>query len=208
MTVKKKSSTKKEPVTLLRSIGYILAVCGMIGLVAASILMIEKIDLLKDPNYQPSCNLNPIISCGSVMKTDQASAFGMSNSIVGIIGFSVITTIGFAVIAGAKFKKWFWQGLQVGSLFGVGFSMWLFYEGVYNIKAVCPYCAAIWLVSIAIFLYTLLYNLRQGNIPIPKRLKGLADFAQRHHGNILFVWYATLFLIILTRFWYYWSTLL
>lgn len=205
-TVKKQ--TEKGEVTLLHSIGYILAVCGMIGLFAASVLMVEKIQLLQNPSYQPSCNLNPIISCGSVMKTDQASAFGVSNSIVGIIGFSVIMTIGFAIIAGAKFKKWFWQGLQIGSIFGVGFSMWLFYEGIYNIKAVCPYCAAIWVVSIAIFWYTLLYNLRVGNIKAPKQLKGLVSFIQHHHGNILIVWYLTLCLIILTHFWYYWSTLL
>lgn len=206
--MKEKKQIAKKEVTLLKSIGYILAVCGMIGLFAASVLMVEKIKLLQNPGYQPSCNLNPIISCGSVMKTDQASAFGISNSIVGIIGFAVITTIGFAILAGAQFKKWFWQGLQIGSIFGVGFSMWLFYEGIYNIKAVCPYCAAIWVVSIAIFWYTLLYNLRVGNIPTPKRLKAVANFAQKHHGNILTIWYTTLILIILTRFWYYWSTLL
>jgi uncharacterized membrane protein len=203
-----KRAKQKNEVTLLRSIGYILAICGMIGLFAASVLMVEKIKLLQDPNYQPSCNLNPIISCGSVMKTDQASAFGISNSIIGIIGFSVITTIGFAVIAGAQFKEWFWQGLQVGSVLGVGFSMWLFYEGIYNIKAVCPYCAGIWLVTIAIFWYTLLYNLRVGNIPTPPRLKKVVNFAQKHHGNILITWYAVLIVIILTHFWYYWSTLI
>lgn len=190
------------------AIGYILIVCGILGLLAASVLMLEKIALLKDPSYDPSCNLNPIISCGSVMKTDQASAFGISNSIIGIIGFSVVTTIGFAVIAGAQFKKWFWRGLQLGSLFGVAFSMWLFYQGVYIIGAVCPYCALIWVVSIALFWYLLLYNLRAGNIPTPARFKKAAAFAQNHHGNILTVFYAVLVVIILTHFWYYWLTLL
>jgi len=198
----------KKEVTLHRSIGYILAVCGVLGLLAASVLMVEKIAILKDPNYVPSCNLNPIISCGSVMKTDQASAFGVSNSIIGIIGFSVVATIGFAILAGAQFKRWFWLGLQVGTIFGVGFSMWLFYQGIYVIGAICPYCALIWVVSVALFWYVLLYNLRIGHIKVNAKVKKLASFVQNHHGNILLIWFSIMFLIILTHFWYYWSTLI
>ncbi len=198
----------KKEVTLSRTIGYILAVCGFLGLMAASILMLEKLALLNDPSYRPSCNLNPVISCGSVMETDQASAFGISNSIIGIAGFSAVTTIGFAVIAGARFKKWFWQGLQIGAFFGAGFSMWLFYQGVYVIGAVCPYCALIWVVSLAMVWYLLLYNLSEGHIRLPKKYAGVVNFAQRHHGNILLIVYAVMVGIIIQHFWYYWSTLL
>jgi len=204
---KAKQKEKKE-ITLLHTIGYILAICGVLGLLASSVLMVEKIALLKDPTYEPSCNLNPIISCGSVMKTDQASAFGISNSIIGIIGFSVIMTIGFAVLAGAQFKRWFWLGLQLGSVFGVAFSMWLFYQGIYVIGAICPYCLLIWIVSITLFWYVLMYNLRKGHIRVNAKVKKLADLVQNHHGNILAIWFTMLFLIMLTHFWYYWSTVL
>ena len=44
-------------------------IAGVAGLAASMTLTIEKIDLLIDSRYVPSCNLNPIVSCGSVMTT-------------------------------------------------------------------------------------------------------------------------------------------
>ena len=200
--------TKKRVITLMHTIGYILAACGLLGLLAASVLMLEKMAVLQDPNYQPSCNLNPVISCGSVMQTKQADAFGLSNSIVGIAGFSVVATIGFAIIAGAQFKRWFWRGMLAGSTFGVTFSMWLFLQGVYNIGAVCPYCALIWVVTIVQFIYVLYYCVEVGHIPVPAKIRRPVNFLKRHHGDVLFVWLLAIALIILTHFWYYWKTLL
>jgi len=37
---------------------------------------VEKIELLLNPAYVPSCNLNPIVSCGSVMTTPQGVGAG------------------------------------------------------------------------------------------------------------------------------------
>lgn len=199
---------KSKDKTLKDTLPYILIIFGIIGLLASSILMLEKIHLLQDPSYKPSCNINPIISCGSVMVTEQASAFGISNSFVGMTGFAGIVTIGFAMLAGAKFKRWFWLGLQAGTFFGVAFSMWLYYQGIYKIGAVCPYCAAIWLSSIVMFWYTLIYNLREKNIRLPKKYSKLSDLAQKYHGDVLFVWILLLVVLILNRFWYYWQTIL
>ena len=57
--------------------------------IAAATLLIEKIELIEDPSYVPSCSINPILSCGSIMVTDQAEIFGFPNPILGIIGFSL-----------------------------------------------------------------------------------------------------------------------
>ncbi len=207
-TAATEASGKKRVITLMHTIGYILAICGFLGLIAASVLMLEKMAVLKDPNYQPSCNLNPVISCGSVMQTEQADAFGLSNSIVGIAGFAAVTAIGFAIIAGAQFKRWFWRCILAGSTFGMAFSMWLFFQGVYNIGAVCPYCALIWVVTIVQFVYVLYFCVEAGHVPVPARIRKPVDFLKRHHGDVLFVWFLAIILMILTHFWYYWKTLL
>ena len=199
---------KPKEKSLKQILPVILIVFGLVGLLASSILLLEKMELLKDPNYQPSCNVNPIISCGSVMKTEQASAFGISNSFVGIAGFAGVITIGFAMLAGAKFKRWFWLGLQAGTFFGMAFSMWLYYQGIYVIGAVCPYCAAIWVASITMFWYTLVYNLKEKNIKLPKKYPKLSELAQKYHGDVIFAWIMLLIVLILNRFWYYWSTVL
>lgn len=52
--------------------------CGDVGRIrpehiSTSItLTVEKIALLKDAAYVPSCSINPVLSCGSVMTTPQA----------------------------------------------------------------------------------------------------------------------------------------
>lgn len=193
--------------TLNQSIGYILAICGIIGFFSAFILTVEKIELIKNPSYVPSCSISPLLSCGSVMKTPEASVFGFANSLIGVMGFTVVATIGMAIIAGAKFKRWFWLGLQVGTIFGIGFVHWLIYQSVFDIGKLCPYCIVVWSVMIPIFVYTTLYNLRFGNITVPAKLKSVNAFAQRHHGDIVIVWYLIIIGIILNHFWFYWKTL-
>ena len=42
-------------------------IAGVVGLTAAVTLTIEKIKLLENPAYVPSCSINPVLSCGSVM---------------------------------------------------------------------------------------------------------------------------------------------
>lgn len=191
-----------------QTLPYILVVCGTLGLLAAAILMVEKIHLLKDPSAQLSCDLNPIVACGSVINTPQASAFGFPNPIIGLVGFGVVITIGMALLAGAQFKRWFWLGLQAGSLFGVAFVTWLQYQSIYAIGALCPYCMVVWTVTIPIFVYVTSYNLRQKHLILPKNIRALNGFIQKHHGEIVVSWYALIFIAILTHFWYYWKTVL
>src|SRR5688572_3289381 len=97
---------------------WLLVIGGTIGLLCAAILTLEKIHLLKNPGAALSCDISPIVACGSVINTDQASAFGFPNPFMGIAGFAVLITIGMGMFAGAKYRRWFWQGLQIGATLG------------------------------------------------------------------------------------------
>lgn len=194
--------------TLDKVLPWLLVIGGFIGLGASFTLTVEKIELLKNPAHHLSCSLNPVLSCGSIIASKQASAFGFANPIIGLIGFAVVITVGMGILAGAKYKKWFWQGLQIGTLLGLVFVHWLFYQSLYVIGALCIYCMIVWAVTIAMFWYTLLYNLRVGNIRTPKACKSTVAFASKHHGEILILWYLLIFFAIVVRFWYYWSTLI
>lgn len=193
----------KKQMTLARSFPWTLIVGGSIGLWAASVLMIEKITLLKNPAAQLSCDLNPIVSCGSVINTPQASAFGFPNPIIGIAGFAILITIGMALLAGAQFKRWFWLGLQGGTLFGIGFIHWLFFQSVYRINALCPYCMVVWIVVIPLFVYTLVWNIKTGHIKVPKRLSRAAAFLTTNHLGVIILWYLAIASLILNHFWYF-----
>src|SRR3546814_9365405 len=95
-----------------RLVAWLLGVGGLVGFAAAVTLLIEKIALLEDPTYVPSCSINPILSCGSVMSTEQAEVFGFPNPIIGVAGFAIVTTVGVALVAGARLQRWFWWGLD------------------------------------------------------------------------------------------------
>ncbi|HMS23586.1 MAG TPA: vitamin K epoxide reductase family protein [Candidatus Saccharibacteria bacterium] len=199
---------KLTKLTLKQVLPYMLIIFGAIGLIAAFILTMEKMTLLSNPNYQPSCNLNPVLSCGSIIRTDEASAFGFPNPFIGLAGYSVVITIGVGLLAGATFKKWFWKGLNIGALLGFIFIHWLFYESLYDIGALCIYCMVVWAITAPLFWYTTLYNLREGNLSTPKKLKSAVQFANKHHLDILITWYMLIILAIITNFWYYWKTLI
>lgn len=194
--------------TLTKVLPYILIAAGIVGIIASFVLTYDKIHVLTDNSYEPSCNINPILSCGSVMKTEQASLLGVPNTVFGLIAFSMLLTFGFLLAGGAKVKKWVWIGAQIAATVGVIFMHYLFFQGVYRINAICPWCFVVWIITIPTFWYITLYNLREQNINLPTSMNKITAFMQKHHGDILVVWYLAILGILLQHFWYYWSTLL
>jgi uncharacterized membrane protein len=198
----------KQDLTISKLLPYLLIVTSLVGLIAAFALTYDKIQVLADSNYKPNCNINPILSCGSVMKTEQASLLGVPNTVFGLIAFSMLLTFGVLLAGGAKVKRWVWIGAQIAATAGVVFMHYLFFQGVYRINAICPWCFAVWMITIPTFWYITLYNVQQGNIQVPRRLKKVSKFVLSHHGDVLVLWYLIIFGILIQHFWYYWSTLL
>lgn len=208
MSAKTKSAAVPISWTLIRVLPWLLFIGGLVGVIASLALSIERFDALANPHYRPVCNLNPIFSCSTVSSSHQAKAFGFYNPFVGLPGYGAVAAIGVAMLAGAKFKRWFWQLTQLGLTFAVAFITWLQFQTLYRIGALCLFCMIAWVATIPIFWYTTLYNLRVGNLPVSKKYKRTVEFLQRHHGDILLVWFLIIIALILKRFWYYWSTLL
>ena len=197
-----------EPSPAARRTASVLVLGGAVGLVAAVVLLIEKIKLIEDPDYIPSCSINPILSCGSIMRTDQAEAFGFPNPIIGVAGFAAVLTVGVAVLAGASLARWFWLGLQVGVTFGIGFVHWLIFQSLYRIDALCPYCMVVWAVTIPLFWYVTLHNVRHRHLRLRGVAARLGAAAEEYHGVVLTGWYLIVIGLVAQRFWDYWSTLL
>ena len=128
-----------------------ILIAGVIGLLSSADLLIEKIAMLKDPAYVPSCSINPIVACGSVINTPQAAVFGPPNPLMGIIGFTVVIVTGVLSVANVRLPRWYWVGLATGTGLAVVFVHWLKYETLYDIGALCPYCMVVWAVTIPLF---------------------------------------------------------
>ncbi len=199
-----KSTIKPTPLAhLSRFLPWILIICAVIGIVASVAITAEKFDLLQHPHRQFICDLNPVISCGSVMGSDQANAFGFMNTYVGLLGFPVLLTVGVALLAGARFKRWFWLGMQLGLGLGVAFAYWMLYESLYSIRALCPYCLSVDVAITTAFWYVTLYNFYHGYVQLPARWRRLGAFVKRHHADLLVLWFVLVIALILQHFWYY-----
>lgn len=199
-------STAEPSPAFKSALPWLLVIGGAIGFLAAFVLTVEKMALLANPLYVPSCSISPVLSCGSVMTKPQAQVFGFANSLLGIGGFAIVATIGAAQLAGARFRRWFWLGLQIGVTLGVVFATWLMFQSLYAIGALCPYCMVVWAVTIPIFWYVTLYNLSTTSLPPAAR--AIINGAIRYHTVILTMWFVIILVLIAARFWSYWTTLL
>jgi uncharacterized membrane protein len=196
------ASTSEARVPVLSAWWVLIA--GVVGLVASATLTVEKIELLLNPHYVPTCNINPIVSCGSVMVTPQASVLGFPNPLLGLVGFTVVVVTGVLVVAKVSLPQWYWIGLTVGTLIGAGFVHWLIFQSLYRIGALCPYCMVVWAVTIPLLVVSVSIVFR----PVLDRGdSALARVLYQWRWSIVTLWFTAVFLMIMVRFWDYWSTL-
>lgn len=171
-----------------RTPARLLAVTGAIGLLAAFILSVDKVQLLNDKiagrDSRFGCDFSVWVSCSSVMDSAQSATFGFPNSFIGVVGFSVVLTLGVVVLAGSPLPNWMWLGLQLGSIFGIGFVTWLQFQSIYRIGALCPYCMVVWAVMIPLFITVTAESLRRfaGG-------SGLARFFSNWTLLLIALWY-------------------
>ncbi len=178
-------------------------IAGAIGLLASMTLTVEKIQLLLNPSYVPSCNINPIVSCGSVMTTPQASVLGFPNPLLGIVGFTVVLVTGVLAATKVPLPRWYWAGLDAGILIGAVFVHWLIFQSLYRIGALCPYCMVVWVVTLTLLVVVTSIAFRasfEGSNAVVRLL-----FQWR--WSIAVLWFTGVFLLIMVRFWNFWSTL-
>ncbi|MGE0216801.1 vitamin K epoxide reductase family protein [Mycolicibacterium sp.] len=197
--------TADEPAgfTVARSSALWVLIAGVLGLAAALTLTVEKIELLINPDYVPSCSINPVLSCGSVMITPQASVFGFPNPLIGIVSFTLVLVTGVLAVGKVSLPRWYWAGLAVGTLLGAAFVHWLIFQSLYRIGALCPYCMVVWAVTIPLLVVTAGIALQPQNSDSP-----VVRVLYTWRWSVVALWFTAVLLLILERFWNYWSTLI
>ncbi len=179
-----------------------MLVFGVLGLVSAFVLSVEKIHLLQDPNAQLSCSFNAVLNCASVMKTFQASVFGFPNSYIGLMGYAVVITLAVAGLGGVKFPKPFMLAAQICFGLGLIFAYWLFFQSVYVIQILCPWCLVVTFVTTILFEILLRYNLRENNLYLPQKIhQRILMWLQKDYDKfITALWLAVMVVLVLIQF--------
>lgn len=179
-----------------------MLLASVASLWASFVLSIDAVVLAENPAAELGCNINAVISCGTVATAWQSSLLGFPNAFLGLIAEPVVLTIAVASLGGVKFPRWFMFAAQIVYLIGFLFAYWLFYQAMFVIGALCPWCMLVTVATTLVFFEMTHVNIRDNNLFLPRRLQAAAAGAVRANLDLLLVvvWLLALALIIVLKY--------
>lgn len=141
-----------------------MLVGAVLSLLASLVLSIEAVHLAANPQATLACDLNAVISCGTVNAHWSATLLGFPNAFLGLIAEPVVITVAVAGLAGVKFPRAFMFAAQIGYSLGFAFAMWLFYMSFFVIQALCPWCLLVTATTTFVWFAITRYNIRENNL--------------------------------------------
>ncbi|OYW42848.1 vitamin K epoxide reductase [Candidatus Saccharibacteria bacterium 32-45-3] len=163
-----------------------MLVGAILSLIASFVLSVEAIQLAANPGATLSCDLNAVISCGTVSLHPSASLFGFPNSFLGLIAEPIVITVAIAGLAGVRFPRMFMFVAQIAYTLGFIFAWWLFYTSYAVIGALCPWCLLVTLTTTFVWFAVTRYNIRENNLYLPKKASQKAkDFIAKDYDKLV-----------------------
>lgn len=179
----------------------ILLACAFFGLTASFVLTMEKMHLLQNPTAEPSCSINPFITCASAISSAQSEFFGVPLTLFGIMAYSALLALNVFLLAKSVLGVTMWRLALGAAAIGVLGVHYLILQSVFVLHVICPWCFGVWLTVPIIF--TVLLGLSPAKT-VHSTLQPLVT----NRWKILGAWYAALCTLLLTVFWDAWMTLL
>jgi len=179
-----------------------MLVSACLSLTASFVLAIDAVRLAADPATSLSCNINAVISCGTVATSWQAQLFGFPNAFLGLAAEPVVITIAIASLGGVRFPRWFMLAAQTVYTLGVIFAYWLFYQSMFHIGALCPWCLLVTASTTLVFTTLTHVNIRDGNLPVPRRAQSAlrAALAADLDAIAVTIWLLALALAVVLKY--------
>lgn len=176
-------------------LAWLLIVTGAIGLAGAFALSVERLHLLQNPDDALSCDINPFLTCSAAINSNQGEAFGFPNPFIGMMGFVAPIAVGVAVLAGARFAKWFWAAFTIGVIGALGFVLWLAWNSIFFLGVVCPWCFLVWLTTYTMVFPLLMHAIAEEALPFGK---GAAKFARKYRSMAWLLSFLLAIIVVLT----------
>ncbi|WP_029144636.1 vitamin K epoxide reductase family protein [Microbacterium luticocti] len=146
-------------------LAVLLVAAGALGWWAAFRLTLEHLHALEHPGAVLGCDISVLVQCGDALDSPQGSVFGFSNALLGVAFWVVPVIVGAAILAGARFARWFWLPVWLGTAGAFAFVCWFVVQSVFVLHALCPWCMLTWAVTIPMFLAVTVHVLRAGHLP-------------------------------------------
>lgn len=156
------------------------------SLVASFVLSVEAVVLAANPDATLSCSVNVVLNCATVALHPSASLWGFPNSFLGLIAEPVVITVAIAGLSGIRFPKKFMFAAQIGYTLGLIFAWYLFYTSFFVIEALCPWCLLVTLTTTLVFFAITKYNIREGNLFLPKKAsKKMRNWVDKGYDSLV-----------------------
>ncbi len=139
-----------------------LIVTGAVGWWAAFSLTLDKIAVLTNPDARLDCNVSVLVQCGKNLSSSQGSVFGFPNPIIGLAAWIAPIVIGVALLAGARFARWYWILFNLGVAGAQLLVIWFIHESIFDLGTLCPWCMLTWSMVIPLFLTVTVRNASAG----------------------------------------------
>lgn len=182
----------------------ILLLGGALGWIASLEILMGKLFLLENPGATLACDANPLVSCGTIMMTWQASALGIPNMAVGLAGFAIMGVIGALMLSGATLPKWMKWATLGGMLFAFGMVHFLSVSAIFFIGALCPWCMVVWATVAPMFFVTLANRIEDAEW----HKKNIVASLLRHWVIATILWYLLVAVTIFVVFYNQWMIIL
>jgi len=180
----------------------IMLVGAVAALAAAFILTVDKFRLYENPDLILSCSVNLVLNCSAVMETWQSHIFGFPNMLLGLMAFPVMILTAVFGLTRTVLPRWYWVTATVGFLAALIFSYWLFFQSVYVIQILCPWCLIVTTSMTLVFASMLHYSLKENIFTFKKKLN---DRIQRflsggYHQAIVIGWLVLMAMLVILKF--------
>ena len=119
------------------------------------------------------------------------------------MSFTVVLVTGVLALAKVSMPRWYWAGLAAGTLLGTAFVHWLIFQSLYRIGALCPYCMVVWAVTVPLLVVATSIAVQPQNSD-----NAVLRTLYTWRWSLVTLWFTAVLLLILERFWNYWSTLI
>lgn len=194
--------TKTDKPTVNKWLFGTMLVFGIVGLIVSFILSVEKIQVLQNPQTSLPCSVNAILDCSKVMQTWQSHVFGFPNMFIGLMAFPVVITVATVALAGVTLPRWFWRAAHVGYGLGLVFAYWLFFNSVYDIKVLCPWCLVVTFSTTMLFETMTRHALRQNIWNLSQRANARVQaFLNKDFDKLAVAsWVVLLFVLVYLKF--------
>lgn len=163
-----------------------MLVGAILSLIASFVLSVEAVILAGNPDAALTCSINAVLNCATVALHPSAELWGFPNSFLGLISEPVVITVAIAGLAGVKFPRLFMFFAQIGYSLGLIFAWYLFSVSYFVIQALCPWCLLVTLTTTLVWFAITRYNIREGNLYLPKNLsKRLQSWCNKGYDKLV-----------------------